>query len=310
MTTKTALSPDMLPAGKGAFLTFLSRLYREKKLGAIGLIIVVVFFLAGIFADFLAPYGIMEFDMANRMKGPMAGHWLGTDHFGRDLFSRVIYGARISMVVGLSASGILILIATSVGLLSGYLGGLFDMIMQRFVDAWLSLPGLFVILTIMTSLGPGMLQTIVVLGAFWGIGNIRTVRGVVLSARENTYVEAARAVGCPTWRILLKHILPQIWAPLIVVYTVALGGIIIGEAVISYLGFGIPPPQPSWGGMLSLEGQKYMLQQPGLAFWPGLALAIVIYGINMLGDAMRDLLDPRLRGNVGRFGLPKKPKKK
>ena len=151
-----------------------------------------------------------------------------------------------------------------------------------------------------------MPQTIGVLGAFWGIANIRTVRGVVLSAKENIFVEAARAVGCPTWRILIKHILPQIWAPLIVVYTVALGGIIIGEAVISYLGFGIPPPQPSWGGMLSLEGQKYMLEQPWLAFWPGLALAIVIYGVNMLGDAMRDLLDPRLRGKVGRLGLPNK----
>ena len=296
MTTRNASSTAPRPVRKRAFLAFLFRLFREKTLGAIGLIIVVVFFLAGILADFVAPYGIMEFDMANRMQGPMAGHWLGTDHFGRDLFSRVIYGARISMVVGVSACGMLILIATSLGLLSGYLGGLVDMIMQRFVDAWLSLPGLFVILTVMTILGPGMLQTIAVLGAFWGIGNIRTVRGVVLSAKENTYVEAARAVGCPTWRILLKHILPQIWAPLIVVYTVALGGIIIGEAVISYLGFGIPPPQPSWGGMLSLEGQKYMLQQPGLAFWPGLSLAIVIYGINMLGDAMRDLLDPRLRG--------------
>lgn len=296
MTTKIASSAVSVPVRRIAFLTFLSRLFREKKLGAIGLIIVVVFFLAGIFADVLAPYGIMEFSMANRMKGPMAGHWLGTDHFGRDLFSRIIYGARVSMVVGLAACGILIVVATSLGLLSGYLGGLFDIIMQRFVDAWLSLPGLFIILTVMTILGPGMLQTIAVLGAFWGIGNIRTVRGVVLSAKRNTYVEAARAVGCPTWRILVRHILPQIWAPLIVVYTVALGGIIIGEAVISYLGFGIPPPQPSWGGMLSLEGQKYMLEQPGLAFWPGLALAIVIYGINMLGDAMRDLLDPRLRG--------------
>lgn len=296
MTTKIASPVVSVPVRRIAFLTFLARLFREKKLGAIGLIIVVVFFLAGIFADVLAPYGIMEFSMANRMKGPMAGHWLGTDHFGRDLFSRIIYGARISMVVGLSACGILIVVATSLGLLSGYLGGLVDIIMQRFVDAWLSLPGLFIILTVMTILGPGMLQTIVVLGAFWGFGNIRTVRGVVLSAKGNTYVEAARAVGCPTWRILLTHILPQIWAPLIVVYTVALGGIIIGEAVISYLGFGIPPPQPSWGGMLSLEGQKYMLEQPGLAFWPGLALAIVIYGINMLGDAMRDLLDPRLRG--------------
>ena len=309
MTSKTASSPDTLPARKSALITFLSRLFREKKLGAIGLIIVVVFFLVGIFADFLAPYGMMEFDLKNRLKGPMLGHWMGTDHFGRDLFSRVIYGARISMVVGLFACGILILVSTSVGLISGYFGGVVDLVIQRFVDAWLSLPGLFVILTVMTTLGAGMPQTIGVLGAFWGIANIRTVRGVVLSAKENVYVEAARAVGCPVWRILLKHILPQIWAPLIVVYTVALGGIIISEAVISYLGFGIPPPQPSWGGMLSAEGQKYMLEQPWLAFWPGMALATVIYGINMLGDAMRDLLDPRLRGNVGCIGLPKKRNK-
>ncbi len=306
MTSKTVSSPDTHPARKSALITFLSRLFREKKLGAIGLIIVVVFLLVGIFADFLAPYGMMEFDMRNRLKGPMPGHWMGTDHFGRDLLSRVIYGARISMVVGLSACGILILISTSVGLLSGYVGGVVDLVTQRFVDAWLSLPGLFVILTVMTTLGAGMPQTIGVLGAFWGIANIRTVRGVVLSARENVYVEAAQAVGGSTWRILIKHILPQIWAPLIVVYTVSLGGIIISEAVISYLGFGIPPPQPSWGGMLSLEGQKYMLEQPWLAFWPGLALAIVIYGVNMLGDAMRDLLDPRLRGKVGRLGLPNK----
>ena len=306
MSTKTRSSSDTLPARKTALITFLSLLFREKKLGAIGLIIVVVFFLVGIFADLLAPYGMMEFDMKNRLKGPTLDHWMGTDHFGRDLLSRIIYGARVSMIVGLSACGILILVSTSVGLISGYAGGVVDLVIQRFVDAWLSLPGLFVILTVMTTLGPGMPQTIVVLGAFWGIANIRTVRGVVLSAKEDVYVEAARAVGCSTLRILIKHILPQIWASLIVVYTVALGGIIISEAVISYLGFGIPPPQPSWGGMLSAEGQKYMMEQPWLAFWPGMTLAIVIYGVNMFGDALRDLLDPRLRGNLGRLGFPKK----
>ena len=153
MTSKTASLPDTLPARKSALITFLFRLFREKKLGAIGLIIVVVFLLVGIFADFLAPYGMMEFDMRNRLKGPMPGHWMGTDHLGRDLFSRVIYGARVSMIVGLSACGILILVSTSVGLISGYAGGVVDLVIQRFVDAWLSLPGLFVILTVMTTLG-------------------------------------------------------------------------------------------------------------------------------------------------------------
>ncbi len=299
----------MLPARKGAFLTFLSRLFREKKLGAFGLIIVIIFFLVGIFADFLAPYGLQEFDMKNRLKGPVSGHILGTDHFGRDILSRIIYGAQVSMVVGVAACGMLVIISTGFGLVSGYFGGKLDMIIQRVVDAWLSFPGMFILLTVMSLLGPGVTQTIIVLGAFWGIANIRTVRGVVLSAKENAYVEAARAVGCPIWRILLQHILPQIAAPMIVVVTVSLGGIIISEATISFLGFGIPPPRVTWGGMLSLEGQKYMLQNIGIAFWPGLSLAIVVFGINMFGDAMRDLLDPRLRGKVGRFGLSKKRNK-
>ena len=149
----------------------------------------------------------------------------------------------------------------------------------------------------MTIIGQGLLPMIIVLGAFSGLGNIRVVRGVVLAIRESPYVEAARATGCSTLRVLVRHVLPQIWGPVVVVFTVGLGGIILQESTISFLGFGIPPPTSSWGSMLSMEGRIYMEEAPLLAFWPGLCLAIVVYGINMFGDALRDLLDPRLRGS-------------
>jgi peptide/nickel transport system permease protein len=154
----------------------------------------------------------------------------------------------------------------------------------------------------MSILGPGLLQVVAVLGVLFGIGNSRVVRGAVIGIKENMYVEAARAIGCPSRKILTMHILPNIMAPIIILFTIGIGGVILTEASLSFLGFGIPPPQPSWGGMLSGQGREYMLQAPWMALWPGLALSIVVYGINMLGDAMRDLLDPRLRGGVGRYG--------
>ena len=302
---KTPVGEAAIPERKGILRDFLSRLFRERKLGAVGLIIVVVFFLVGIFANLLAPHGMLDIDIDRMLERPSLEFPLGTDQFGRDELSRIIYGARISMIVGVTASAISVVVATIFGLFSGYWGGTFDLVVQRIVDAVQCIPWLFLVLTIMSLLGPGIVQVIIVLGIPWGIVNIRTVRSVVLSVKETPYVEAARAVGCGTWRILWRHIAPQIVAPMIVLFTVSLGGNIIGEAVVSYLGFGIPPPQPSWGGMLNLEGRKYMLQAPGLALWPGLCLAIVVYGVNMFGDALRDLLDPRLRGGAGRFGAGK-----
>jgi peptide/nickel transport system permease protein len=281
---------------------FLSRLFREKKLGAVGLIIVLAFLVVGIFAPLIAPHGMYDYNLMHVMEGPSAEFLMGTDQYGRDQVSRIIYGARISMIVGLSAGVLAVGIPIFLGIFSGYWGGKFDLILQRFVDAVQSFPWLFIILGVMSLLGPGMLQVILVLGVFWGITNTRMVRGVVLSTKENVYVQAAIATGCSTWRILFRHILPNIWASVIVLFTVTVGSAIIAEATISFLGFGIPPPQPSWGGMLSLEGRKYMYQAPWLALWPGLCLAIVVYGVNMFGDALRDLLDPRLRGGVGRLG--------
>ena len=294
---------------KGRVREFCRRLVQEQPLGTFGGIMVLVFFIVGIFADYLAPYGIFQRNLAHILEGPSLEFPLGTDQFGRDLLSRIIHGAQISMIVGVGSGVLQIAIATVFGLISGYWGGNFDLILQRIVDAIMCFPWLFLTLTIMALLGPGIVQLIVVIGFQWGIANIRTMRGVVLSVRESEYVTAARGVGCPTWRILILHILPQLYAPIIVLFTISLGGNILAEATISFLGFGVPPPQPTWGGMLSLEGRIYLLQNPWMAIWPGLGLALVVYGVNMFGDALRDLLDPRLRGGIGRYGLSFRKKK-
>jgi len=276
------------------------RLFKEKPLGAVGAIIVLLLLCAGIFAHWLAPYGYNEVWVGSKLAPPSTRFWLGTDNLGRDVLSRIIYGARISMYVGLGVSGIGVVLNALIGLLSGFFGGRTDLIIQRFVDAWMCFPGLFIILTVMALVGPGVPQMIVVLGVLYGITGSRTIRGAVISVKQNVYVEAVRSIGCPRWRILLKHILPNIMAPLIIIFTVSIGGAILTESSVSFLGYGIPPPIPSWGGMLS-QGRLDMDKAPWLAFWPGLALAIVVYGINMFGDALRDLLDPRLRGGLGRY---------
>ena len=280
----------------------LSRLFREKKLGAVGLIIVVLFLLVGIFADVLATHDMFEQNVPRRLEGPSSDYPLGTDQFGRDVYSRVVQGARISMLVGIAASLVAVAVATVFGLLLGYFGGVADLIGQRVVDAVQAFPWLFLIITVMSLLGPGIPQVIIVLGVPWGIVNIRTVRSVVLSVKETPYVEAARATGAGTLRILARHVAPQLVAPMIVLFTVSVGGNILAEASVSFLGFGIPPPTPSWGGMLSGTGRAFMFDAPWMVIWPGLALATVVYAINMFGDAVRDLLDPKLRGASDAMG--------
>ncbi len=289
------------------FVDFFIRLVREKPLGTVGGVIVLLLLLTGIFADFIAPFGILELRGA-KLLPPSAEFWMGTDHLGRDLLSRVIYGARISMIVGLAATTLSIVTSIVVGGLSGYFGGKFDMIVQRFVDAVMCLPGLVVLMVIISMIGPSMLSIILVLGILWGIGGSRMIRGAVMGIKENVYVEAAKAIGCPTRRILTRHILPNIMAVVIIEFSLRVAGIILAEASLSFLGFGIPPPAPSWGGMLNLR--EYMLRAPWMLIWPGLALSIVVYGINMFGDAVRDLLDPRMRGGIGRYGVRAKKEAK
>ena len=285
----------------------LIRLVKEKPLGTLGGIITVILLLAGIFAPLLAPYGPTALS-GPRLLPPSAHFWLGTDDLGRDLLSRVIFGARISVIVGLGASILASLIETILGILTGYIGGTFDLIVQRFVDAVMCFPGLILMMVIISIIGPGELQVILVLGISWGITGSRVIRGTTLTIKENMYVQSATALGAPTSKILTRHILPNITALIIIQFTIRVPQIILTEASLSFLGYGIPPPAPSWGSMLSGTSRTYMFIQPWMVIWPGLALSIVVYGVNMFGDALRDLLDPRLRGGIGRYGIKvKKP---
>jgi len=290
------------PKRRSLLVDFFIRLVREKPLGTIGGVIVLLLLFTGIFADLLAPYAYDESHLVDRLTPPSAKYLLGTDNLGRDLLSRVIYGARISMYVGLGASLLGVVFSAVVGLISGYLGGKADIIIQRFVDAALSFPMLVMTITLMSLLGPGLIQVILVLGIWGGIAWIRVVRSAVIAIKENVYLEAATAIGCPSGRIIMRHVLPNIMPVLIIIFSIDMAANILGEASLSFLGFGIPPPTPSWGGMLSGIGRTYMYEAPWLAIWPGVALSVAVYGINMWGDAVRDLLDPKLRGGVGRYG--------
>jgi len=291
-----------------ALVNFLIRLVKEKPLGTVGLVITLLLLFTGIFADLLAPYGMNEMTGAFKVPPLTAGHWLGTDNLSRDLLTRIIFGARVSVIVGLAASTLATFISVIIGMVSGYIGGKFDLIVQRFVDAVFSFPSLIITMVLISVIGQGMWTLIIVIGVVWGIILSRVIRSAVIGVRENVYVEAAVAIGCPTTRILTRHILPNIMATIIVQFSVNLPAIILTEASLSFLGFGIPPPTPSWGSMLSLSGRAYMFLAPWMAIWPGLALAIVVYGINMFGDALRDILDPRLRGGTGRYGARAKEK--
>lgn len=270
---------------------------RRKPLGAAGGLVLAGMLALALLAEGVAPYGYDEADVFSRLKAPSKAHWLGTDNLGRDLLSRVIYGARVSMAVGFGGVVVGLLLGTAVGLVSGYFGGRLDLALQRVVDAFMCFPLLLVALTIMALLGPGLGNVILTLGLVLGVRDSRVIRSAVLSVKAHLYLEAARALGAAHAAIIGRHVLPNILAPIIILGTVNLGAIILTEAALSFLGFGVPPPRPSWGGMLSGAGLVHMLRAPWLALWPGVALSLAVFGANMLGDALRDLLDPRLRGS-------------
>ncbi len=284
---------------------FLRRLVKEKPLSIIAGVVILLLILVAIFADILAPFPHDEVNIVDRMQAPSDRYLLGTDQLGRDLLSRLVFGAQISLTVGLAATTVNVVVAVLIGGTSGFFGGRLDLAVQRFVDAWMAFPGLLLLLTIMSLVGRGLLQIIVVLRVTGGIGGSRVIRGAVIGVNENVYFQAAEAIGSTRWRTLIRHVLPNIGAPIIIVFTVFtinVGAVIISEAALSFLGFGLPISVPSWGGMLSREGREFMEVAPRLALWPGLCLTIVVYCLNMFGDAVRDLLDPRLRGGGGGLG--------
>ena len=275
---------------------FANDLVRCKPFGAAGGAVVLLLLLVAVFAGQLAPYRVNETSLLHTLEPPSRAHWFGTDELGRDVYSRVIYGARVSMYVGLAATLISVALGAIIGGLSGYFLGRLDLVLQRLVDAWMAFPGLVMVIVLLTLLGPGLVSVIVALGLSQAFSQSRTIRGATLVVREHAFVEASRAAGASHLRTLARHVAPNILASVIIVASTSLGFVILVEAAVSFLGYGVPPPQPSWGGMLSATGRQYMMRAPWLSIFPGCALSLAVFGFNVLGDAMRDLLDPRLKG--------------
>jgi peptide/nickel transport system permease protein len=285
------------PSSLRQALLGLGRFCRRKPLGAIGAIIVLTLLIMAGFAEWIAPYAYDQQIPDARLKPPGREFLFGTDNVSRDIYSRIVYGARVSVTVGFITVLLGNLVAATIGITSGYFRGRYDILVQRLVDAWQAFPYLIIILSLLAVLGPGMLNVILALSILVAAGASRVIRGATLSVVEHPYIEAARAMGAGHVRVIVRHVLPNVTATIVVVSTIGLGGVILAESALSFLGFGIPPPHPSWGSMLSGSGRTYMYSAPWIAIWPGVAISLVVFGFNMLGDALRDVLDPRLRGS-------------
>jgi peptide/nickel transport system permease protein len=278
-------------------LARVGRFCRRKPLGAVGGVIVLGLLIMAGFAEWIAPYAYDEQIAGARLRPPGREFIFGTDNVSRDIFSRIVYGARVSVTVGFITVLLGNAVAAAIGITSGYFRGRYDIIVQRLVDAWQSFPYLIIILSLLAVLGPGLMNVILALSILVAAAASRVIRGATLSVVEHPYIEAARAMGAGHLRVILKHILPNVLATIVVIATIGLGGVILAESALSFLGFGVPPPHPSWGSMLSGSGRTYMYNAPWIAIWPGVAISLVVFGFNMLGDALRDVLDPRLRGS-------------
>ncbi|MBI2887526.1 MAG: ABC transporter permease [Chloroflexi bacterium] len=280
----------------------LIRLVREKPLGTVGAVLVLVMVVLALGAEVIAPYDYQGTFRDYLMVPPSSRFLFGTDNIGRDVFSRVVYGARVSITVGLGVVILGVGAATVLGIITGYFGGKVDILLQRLVDTWMAFPGLLILISLIAVVGPGLWNVILVLAVGQAFRGSRVMRSSTLSVKENVYIEAARVMGATDLRIMWRHVLPNIMAPIIILSTLEFGSVILVESSLSFLGFGVPPPYPSWGGMLSGVGRQYMHQAPWMVVWPGLAISAGVFGFNMLGDALRDLLDPRLRGSgAGRY---------
>jgi peptide/nickel transport system permease protein len=275
----------------GAVLFFV----RRYPLGAIGALIMIAFVATAVFADVITTYDPLTTNARSSLAPPGDKHSLGADFMGRDVLSRIIYGARISLAVGLGATALGCLIGMTVGLLSGFFGGWFDLIVQRLIDIMQSLPLLVMALVMAASLGPSLTNTIIAIAIPLVPNVARIIRSNTLSLREMPYVEAARAIGMSEMRIAINHVLPNTLAPLIVLGTAQFGSAILVESALAFLGLGIPEPHPSWGRMLSESAAEYVRTAPWLVIFPGIAISVVVFGTNLLGDAIRDMLDPRQR---------------
>lgn len=271
----------------------LRRLARHK--GAMsGGVILVILMACIVFAPYIAPHNPLEVDAPNRFQAPSMEHWFGTDEIGRDILSRVIFGSRISLSLGLIATSIALSVGVFLGLMAGYSGGVVDSIISRFIDVLLSFPYLLLAMLAVFALGPSLTNAMVAVGIVRIPAHARVTRGAVLSTIQEPYVESARALGAPEHIIMFRHVLPNVIAPNIVIGTLGIGTAILTGAGLSFLGLGAQPPDPEWGLMLS-QGRGFITQAPWLTVFPGIAIALSVLSINLVGDALRDVLDPRLR---------------
>lgn len=285
------------------------RIVREKPMGLFGGILVLAFVVMAAGAQIIAPFGPNELGAGERLIGPGSTNFFGTDNLGRDIFSRVVYGARVSITISLIAVASSTIISLTLGIVSGFFGGWIDTVIQRLVDAFIAFPGLVFLLAVVAIFRgtdapflptEGLFRTqmvllMVTIGILLGVGTSRVIRGSTLVVTNETYVEAARSIGASNTRIMFSYILPNVMAPMITIATLGLGTAILLEASLSFLGLGVPPDTATWGGMLNREARAFMTESPWIAIFPGLALSLAVFGFNMLGDALRDVLDPRLR---------------
>ena len=290
------------PSGIPATAPAAQRLRRAiglNPLAAVGIVLVVTFTVLAIFAPWIAPHDPAEINLPDRLSGPSAAHWLGTDELGRDMLSRLIHGARISMLVGSSVVTVALILGLIVGCIAGYYGGRVDRIVNIVImNAFLSFPGILLAIAFVAFLGPGIFNLILALSIGGWVGYARLVRAQVLATREREFIEAARALGASDWRVITRHVLPNMIQPVIVQAAIGMAGAILAEATMSFLGLGVPPPAASWGSMLN-DGRAHLFDAPHLVLFPAIAVMLAVLSFNFIGDALRDYLDPRARIEAG-----------
>ena len=280
------------------FYNGVRRFFRTSRIGTISAIFLLLLLVVALFADQIAPYHPLEATFTALRKPPSLDFWLGTDNLGRDVLSRLIHGARLSLTVAIISTVLGKLIGLTWGVLTGYIGNTFDLISQQIIDVLLAFPGIILAMLLLAALGGGLGTVIIAITVLSIAGTVRVIRSVVLAVKEMAYIEAARATGVPNWRIMLRHVTPQTIAPLLVLFSASLGGAIFAEAALSFLGLGIPQPTPSWGNMLGGVLANQFRPQWWLVIFPGVAITITILAFNLVGDALRDYLDPKLGDKV------------
>ena len=292
--TQNTNKPTRTKRGKFKKLKDIWKRMKRNHLAMVGLFIIIVLIFVAIFADKIAPYGFAEQNLKNQFAPPNSKNLFGTDDLGRDIFSRVVYGSRISLKVGFISVGIALIVGTAIGAVTGYFGGKVDNFFMRFIDILQSIPDILLAIAILAALGPGLANLMIAVGIASIPGYARIVRSSVLSIRDQEFVEAARAEGSSNFRIIFKHILPNCMAPIIVQATLGVAYAIINAAGLSFIGLGLEPPTPEWGAMLS-AGRSFIRDHMHMTLFPGLAIVITIFALNVLGDGLRDALDPKLK---------------